>query len=179
MYCGLYTRVKWIKQDHWVRKVSKQTRNKWMLTVIQCTEMTWMATYGEVGILKRSGLMHYAHCGSDASSVQFSRSVVSDSLWPHGLQYARPPCPSPIPAVYSNSCPLSRWCHPTISSSVFPFSSRPQFFPGSGSFQMSQLFASGGQSIGASVSASVLPMNIQCWFPLGLTSCSPCCPRNS
>ena len=93
------------------------------------------------------------------SSVQFSRSVVSDSLRPHEPQHARPPCPSPTPRVYSNSCPLSRQCHPTISSSVIPFSSRLQSFPASGSFQMSQFYASGGQSIGAS--ASVLPMNIQ------------------
>ena len=87
---------------------------------------------------------------------QFSRSVMSDSLRPHGLQHARPPCPSPAPRVYSNSCPLSQWCHPTISSSVIPFSSCPQSFPASGSFQMSHFFASGGQSIGFSASASVL-----------------------
>ena len=99
-------------------------------------------------------------------SVQFSRSVVSDSLWPHGLQYARPPCPSPTPRVYSNSCPLSQWCHPTILSSVIPFFSHLQSFPASGSFPMSQFFASG---IGVSASASVLPMNIQDWFPLGWT----------
>ena len=86
------------------------------------------------------------------SSVQFSRSIVSNSLRPHGLQHARPPCPSPTPGVYPNSCPLSRWCHPTISSSVVPFFSCPQSFPASGSFQMSQLFASGGQSIGVSAS---------------------------
>jgi len=103
-------------------------------------------------------------------SVQFSCSVVSNSLWPHGQQHARPPCPSPTPGVYSNSCPLSQWCHPTISSSVVPFSSHLQSFPASGSFQMSQLFASGGQSIGVSASTSVLPMNIQDWFPLGWTS---------
>ena len=102
-------------------------------------------------------------------SVQFSCSVVSDSLWPHGLQHARPACPSPTPGVYSNSCPLSQWCHPTISSSEVPFTSCPQSFPASGSFQMSQLFASGGQSIGVSASTSVLPMNIQDWFPLGWT----------
>ena len=92
---------------------------------------------------------------------------MSDSLWPHELQHARPPCPSPTPRAYPNSCPLSRWCHPTISSSVIPFSSCLQSFPISGSFPMSQLFASGGQSTGASASASVLPMNIQDWFPLG------------
>ena len=97
---------------------------------------------------------------SPFSSVQFTCSVVSDSLWPHGLQHARVPCPSPTLRVYSNSCSLSQWCHPTISSSVVPFSSCLQSFPASGSFQMSQFFASGGQSIGVSASASVLPMNI-------------------
>ena len=97
----------------------------------------------------------------------FSRSVMSDSLWPHGLRHARLPCPSPSPWVYSNSCPLSQWCHPTISSYVIPFSSCLQSFPASGSFPMSWLFSSGGQSIGAS--ASVLPVNIQGWFHLGLT----------
>ena len=103
------------------------------------------------------------------TSVQFSCSVVSNSLQPHGLQHARPPCPSPIPGVYPNSCLLSRWCLPTISSSVVPFSSCPQYFPASGSFQMSQLFISGGQSIGVSTLASVLPMNTQDWSPLGWT----------
>ena len=104
------------------------------------------------------------------SSVQFSRSVVSDSLHPHGLQHARLPCPSPTPRACSNSCPSSQWCPPTISSSVIPFSSCPQSFPASGSFPMSQPFTSGGQSIGVSASASVLPMNMQDWFPLGWTS---------
>ena len=94
-----------------------------------------------------------------SSRVQFSRSVVSDSLWPRALQHARPPCPSPTPGVHPNPCLSSRWWHPTISSSVVPFSSCPQSFPASGSFQMSQLFASGGQSIGVSASTSVLPMN--------------------
>ena len=103
------------------------------------------------------------------SSVQFSCSVVSNSLRPHGLQHDRPPCPSPTPGVYSNSCPLSRWCHPTSSASVIPFSSHLLSFPASGSFQMSHFFTSGGQSIGVSASASVLPMNIQDWFPLGWT----------
>ena len=90
---------------------------------------------------------------------------MSDSLWPQGLQHPRLPCPSPSPRACSNSCPLSQWCHPTISPSVVPFSSHLQSFPASGSFLMSQLFASGGQSIGASASVSVLPMNIQDWFP--------------
>ena len=103
------------------------------------------------------------------SSVQFSRSVVSDSLRPHESQHTRPPCPSLTPRVYSNSCPSSQWCHPTISSSVIPFSSCPQSLPASGSFPMSQLFAWGGQSIRVSASASVLPMNTQDWSPLGWT----------
>ena len=103
------------------------------------------------------------------SLVQFSCSVVPDSLWPHGLQHARLPYPSPIPGACSNLCPLSRWCHPTISSSGVPFSSRFQSFPASGSFPMSQFFASGSQSIGVVASASILPMNIQDWFPLGWT----------
>ena len=103
------------------------------------------------------------------SSVQFSHSVMSDSLRPHGLQHARPPCPSPTPRVYSNSGPLSQRCHPTISSSIGPFSSCLQCFPASGSFPVSQFFTSGGQSIGVSALASVLPMNIQDWFPLGWT----------
>ena len=102
-------------------------------------------------------------------SVQFSRSVVADSLRPHELQHTRPPCPSPTPGVYPNTYPLSRWCHPTILSSVIPFSSCPQFFPASGSFPMSQLLTSGGQSIGVSASTSVLPMNTQDWSPLGWT----------
>ena len=103
------------------------------------------------------------------SSVQLSHAVVSESLWPHELQHARPPCPSPTPRVHPNPCPSSWWCHPTISSSVIPFSSCPQSFPTSGFSQVSQLFASGGQSIGVSASKSVLPMNIQDWSPLWWT----------
>ena len=99
------------------------------------------------------------------TSVQCSRSVMSNSLQPHGLQHARLPCPSSTPRAYSNSCPLSRWSHPTISSSVVPFSSRLQSFPASGSFPMSQFFALGGQSTRDSASALVLPINIQDWFP--------------
>ena len=101
------------------------------------------------------------------SSVQFSPSVESDSLWPHGLQHTRLPCPSWTPGVYSSSCSLSQWCHPTISSSDVPFSSRLQSFPASASFQMTQLFTLGSQSIGVSVSTSVLPKNVRNWFPLG------------
>ena len=102
-------------------------------------------------------------------SVQFSCSVMSDSLWPHELQHARPSCPSPTPRVHPNSYPLSQWCHPTISPSVIPFSSHLQSFPASRSFQMSQFFTSGGQSIRVSASVSVLPKNIQDWFPSGWT----------
>ena len=103
------------------------------------------------------------------SSAQFSCSVLSDSLWPHELQHARPPCPSPVPGNYPNSCPLSRWCHATTSSSILPCSSCPQSFPASGSFQMSHFFASGGQSIIVSASTSIFPMDTQDWSPLGWT----------
>ena len=106
---------------------------------------------------------------SNFSSVQFSHSVVSDYLWPHELQHTRPSCPSPTPRVYSNSHPSSRWCHPAILSSVISYSSCPQSLQASGSFPMSQLFAWGGQSIGVSALASVLPMNTQHWSPLGWT----------
>ena len=112
-------------------------------------------------------------------AVQFSRSVMSDSLRPHGLQHARPPCPSPAHGVYSNSHPSHQWCHPTISSSVVPFSSCLQSFPASGFFQMSQFFVSGGQSTGVSASASVLPMNIQDWFPSEWTGWISLVSRNS
>ena len=122
-------------------------------------------------------------------SVQFSHSVMSDSLRPHGLQHPKLPCPSQAPRVYSSSCPLSQWGHPATSSSVIPFSSHPQSFPTSGSFQMSQFFASCGQSIEVSASASVLPVNIQDWFPLGWDNLtflvmeslvgSPCSPGDS
>ena len=120
----------------------------------------------KLGLLhRRQILYHLSHQGSPvATSVQFRRSVVSNSLQPHGLQHTRPPCPSPTPRARSNSCPSSQWRHPTISSSVVPFSFCLQSFPASGSFPMSQLFTLGGQVIGAS--ASVLPMNIQDWFPV-------------
>ena len=113
------------------------------------------------------------------SSVQFSRSVVSDSLRPHESQHARPSCPSPTPGVHSNSCPSSWWCHPVISSSVIPFSSCPQSLSASGSFPRSQLFAWGGQNIGISALASVLPMNTQAWSALEWTVGPPCSPRDS
>ena len=113
------------------------------------------------------------------SLVQFSRSVVSNSLWPHESQHAKSPCPSPTTGLHPNSCALSRWCHPAIAYSVIPFSSCLQSFPASGSFQMSQFFTSGGQSIAVSASASVLLMNIQDWSPLGWTGWIPCSPRDS
>ena len=122
---------------------------------------------------------HKSHLQS-VDSVQFSRSVISDSLQPNGLQHVRLPCPSPTPRACSNSCPLSRWCHPTTSLSAIPFLSCLQSFPASRSFPVSQFFTSGGQSIGASFSTSVLPMNIQNWFPLeNFLVGSPCSPRDS
>ena len=108
----------------------------------------------------------FYHPNWNSVPTQFSHSVVSDSLRPHGLQHTRPPCPSPTPRVCSNSCPSSQWCHPTISSSVIPFSSCLQSFPASMSFPMHKFFASGGQRIGVWASTSVLPVNIQDWFPL-------------
>ena len=111
--------------------------------------------------------------------LQFSLSVISDVLRHHEPQHARPPCPSSTRRVHPNTCPLSKWCHPTISSSIVPFFSCPQSFPASGSFQMSQLFAWGGQSIGASASTSILPMNTQDWSPFGWTAWSPCSPGDS
>ena len=117
--------------------------------------------------LLSGGLFVFLCVFASLCSVQFSCSVVSNTLQPHGLQHDRPPCPSPTPRVYSNSCPLSQWYHSTISSSVSHFSFLLQSFPASGSFQMSQFFPSGGQNIGVSASASVLPVNIQDWFPLG------------
>ena len=113
--------------------------------------------------------IYYTFANSSLPLLLFIHSVVSHSLWPHGLQHAKLPCPSVSPGVCSNSHPLNQWCHPTISSSVIPFSPCPQSFPASRSFPLSWLFAPGGQSIGASASAAVVPMNIQCWFPLGLT----------
>ena len=120
-------------------------------------DQTWVSYNSCIGVWV---LYHWCHLGSPTAVLQFRRSVVSDSLKPHGLQHIRPPCPSPTPGVYSNSCPLS---HPTISSTVIPFSSCLQSFPASGSFQMRQLFASGGQSTGVSALASSLPKNTQDW----------------
>ena len=120
--------------------------------------------------MKRKIFMVSTEKNSEIIPVQFIHSVVFDSLRPHGLQHARPPCPSPTPRIHSHSGPSSWWCHLTISSSILLCSSCPQSFPASGSFQMSQLFTSGGQSIGTSASASILPVNIQDCFPLGWTS---------
>ena len=135
---------------------------------------------------------HWLSCRDFASQYQFNYlyllrklclhnnvSVVSNSLWPHGLQHTRPPCPSPAPRVDSSSCPLSWWCHQTISSSVVPFSSHLQSLPASRFFQISQFFSSGGQSIGVSASTSVHPMNTKDWFPLGWTGWISCSPRDS
>ena len=122
-----------------------------------------------MGADKEESLELNNHSQCLSSSVQFSCSVISDSLWPHEPQHTRPPCLLWTPGVHPNPCPLSQWCHPAISSSVVPFSSCFQSFPASGSFQMSQFFTSGGQSIGVSASTSVLSMNTQDWSPLGWT----------
>ena len=135
-----------------------------------CTQ--YVSKFGKLSSGYRTGKGQFSFQSqrrATASSVQFSHSFASDSLWPHGLQHTRSPCPSPTPGVYSNLCPLSWWCHPTISSSVIPFSSCFQSFPASDSFQMSQFFTSGDQTIGVSALASVLPINIQDWFPLSWT----------
>ena len=142
------------------------------LVVYVCTDYDTLFFVVYFTFLIQSEIWRYAKkiflFQKNISSVQFGCSVVSDSLRPHGLQHARPCCPSPTPGAYSNSCLLCRWCHP-ISSSVIPFSSLLQSFPASGSFPMSQFLASGGQTIGVSASLSVLPINIWDWFPLGLT----------
>ena len=128
-------------------------------------------------------LMNLWVCSLSLLAIYIQFSSVAQScltlLWPHGRQHARPPCPSSTPRAFPNSCPLSRWCHPTISSSVIPFSSHPQSFPASGSSPMSQFFALDGQSTGLSALASVLPMNIQDWYPLDWLVGSPCSPMDS
>ena len=136
------------------------------------TQNYWPLLFQGVKFMKdrMAGKCHRLEDVED-SSVQSSCPVVSDSLWPHGVQHTRPPHPSPSPRAHSKSCPLSWWCHPTISSSLVPFSSRLQSIPVSGAFPMRKFFTSGGQSIAVSASASVLSMNIQDWFPLGLTAC--------
>ena len=139
--------------------------NRCILLYISDTSVELLLICNIHGVLLMSPCLSFQRC---SLTFHFS-SVVSDSLRPHGLQNTRLPCPSPTPGAYSNSCPSSRWCHPTISSSVAPISSCLQSFPASGSFQMNQFFTSGGQSIRASASTSVLQMNIQDWFPLGWT----------
>ena len=158
---------------HWLR-ICLQMQGTWVWTLLQeatrqqtlpnansetLTPQLLKPTYNSTRALQENSSKQRT------CSVQFSHSVMSDSLW----QHARTPCPSPAPGVYSNSCPLSLWCHPAISSSVIPFSYSPQSFQAPGSFQMSQFFTSGGQSTGVSVSTSVLPMNTQHWSPLGWT----------
>ena len=130
---------------------------------------SWLRYWTQVSCIGRWILYNWAtrETLTMISKFKFSHSVMSNSLWPHELQHASPPCPSPTPGVHSNSRPSSRWCHPAISSSVIPFSSCPQSLPALGSFPVSQLFTWGGQSAVVSASASVLPMNIQDWYPLG------------
>ena len=145
-------REKWIVSSEWCLQFKLRLQGfQWILLIF-------------IHISLLSSLWQYIF-----SSVQFSHSVVSDSLQPHELQHARLPCPSPTPGVHPNSCASSRWCHPANSSSVIPFSSCPQSLPASGSFPMNELFALGGQSIGVAASASVLPMYTQDWSPLGWT----------
>ena len=141
-------------REAWCAAIHGVTKSRTRLS--DWTELDW------TGNLKRKVIPW-------VQSVQLSHSVISDYLWPHGLQHTRLPCPSPALGVYSNSCPSSQWCHPTIWCPVVPFSSRLQSFPASWSFPMSQFFTSGGQSIAASASALIPPMNIQDSFPLGWT----------
>ena len=155
----------------WPRHIPLVSCNLWQFLCLSFSFMTFIPLKSNNYLLFKlspnsglSDVFSYLHWG-----YLFSRSVMSASLWPHGLQHTRLSCPSPSPKASSNSCPLSPWCHPTISSSVTLFSSCPQFFPASGSFPMSWLFTSGGQSIGTLASGSALPMTIQGWFPLELT----------
>ena len=153
----------------------------WWAAVYGVTESrTLLKQLSSMAVISSSSIFNFSRWKIPYRKwVRFSWSGISVSLWPHGLQHARPPCPSPTPRVYSKSYPLSRWYHPTISFSVIPISSHVQSFPASGSFQMCQFFTSGSQSIGVSASAPVLPMNIQNWFPLDGLAGSPCCPRDS
>ena len=151
----MFTKMCFLSLEDWVRRFSTKRDNG-------------LSAVGPSGC-SQSRQVHETREGDAQSVRQFSHSVQSNSLQPHGLQHTRPLCPSPTPGAYSNSCPLSRWWHLTISPYVVPLSSCLQYFPGSGSFPMSQLFTSSGQSIGVLASTSVLPMNIQDWFPLGWT----------
>jgi len=150
-----------------VKRVHKSYLKIFLLFLEFYTYMRWWMFTKLIGIILI--YVHQIIMLSTFSSVQFSRSIVSDSLQSHEPQHARPPCPSPTPGVHPDPCPSSQWCHPAISSSVVPFSSCSQSFPASGSFLMSQLFASGGQNTVVSASTSVLPMNTQDWSPLGWT----------
>ena len=160
-------RIPWIEDPCRLPSTgSQRVRHDWIISTFSFHTLIWDHFW--VNYMLPILLMGRLVMVCQFSSVQFSHSVVSDSLWPHGLQHARLLCPSPTPRACSNSCPLSWWCHPTISYSVIPVSFL-QFFPASGSFPMSRFLASGGQSIGVSASASVLPMNTQDQFPLELT----------
>ena len=166
-------------QDKWASQGQKQLR--WAL-IRQWTCVCGMVTWWETAEMLEGIKQIYTHqrdCILPFSSVHFSRSVVSDSLQPHELQHARPPCPSPSPGVHSDSRSSIPWCHPVISSSVIPFSSCPQSLPVSESFPMIQLFAWGGQSTGASALASFLPKKSQGWSPTEWTPCSPRDPQES
>ena len=162
-FCLSHCSLQCLRDGCWVKKIINSRGRLWMGLPLEGGEGK-----GKTG----QGWIRVAGGACLYSSVQFSHSVVSDSLWPHESQHARPPYPSPAPEVYSNSCPSSRWCHPAISSSVVPFSSCPQSLPASGCFPMSQLIAWGGQSTGVAASASVLPMNTQDWSPSGWTGWS-------
>ena len=159
------------------QRIRGQQGMRWLYDITDSMDMNFSKLWeiirtGQPGVLQSMGsqrIRWLKWLNNKNIFSQFSCSVMSESLRPHKLQHARPPCPSPTPGAHPNSCPLSRWCHPTISSSAVPFSSCPQYFPDSGSFQMSQLFTSGGQSIRVSASSSVLPMNTQDWSPLGWT----------
>ena len=163
------------KQGSNFRGINQRSRLFWCHKQILCSFLFLPYSLGRKCVVHLCGVW----AGNPLTSVQFSHSVMSYSLWFHGLQHARLPCPSQTPGACSNSCPLTQWRHLTIPSSVTPFSSCLQSFPTSGSFPVSQFFELGDQSIGVSTSASVLPMNIQDWFPLGLTGLSPCSSRDS
>ena len=160
---GLPESIHWQKLSDFLSAFGKQTQEQKSKVEWLCHKPCFAISEGSLGYMPGNYEIDFP------SSVQFSSLVMSDSFRHYGPRHARPPCPSPTPGVYPNLYPLSQWCHPTISSSVIPFSSCLQSFPASGSFQMSQLFASGGQSNGVSASTSVLPMNTQDWSPLGWT----------
>ena len=167
---GLYQTKKFCTAKQTMSKIKRQSMEQKRILQITNTTNAFQNIKKHLQFNSKKKYPQKTHfLNGQRTSVQFSHSVVSNSLRPHGLQHTRPPCPSPTSRVYSNSRPLSWWCHPTISASVIPFSSSLQFFPASESFPMSQFFVSGGQSIGVSASTSAFPMNIQDWFPLGWT----------